>query len=107
MKYYSEKLHELFDTEEALFKAERADNENQAAREKALAEKKEKEKKLTEVRKIRAQEVEEAYKVAEDAHKKADDLMRSFLKDYGSYHTTFREVRPHFGLFDLLESIFR
>lgn len=106
MKYYSEKLHKLYDTEEALFKAERADDEKQAAKEKALAEKKENEKKLAEARKIRAQEVEEAYKAAEDARKKADDLMRSFLKDYGSYHTTFREVRPHFGLFDLFESIF-
>ena len=93
MKFYSEKLDKLFDTQELCAKAEEA-------HEKALAEAENKKLKLAEERTNRAKEVEDLYKAAVEAKKAYDEKLREFLKDYGSFHATFKNVDPFFSLFD-------
>lgn len=93
MKFYSEKLDKLFDTQELCAEAEEA-------HEKALAEAENKKLKLAEERANRAKEVEDLYKAAVEAKKAYDEKLREFLKDYGSFHATFKNVDPFFSLFD-------
>lgn len=73
MKYYSEKLEKLFETEEELKSAEKARDEEEA-----------KEKVKREQRAERAKEVEEAYK-------KYIELLNQFVKDYGNYHCSVKD----------------
>ena len=93
MKFYSEKLDKLFDTQELCAEAEEA-------HEKALAEAENKKLKLAEERATRAKEVEDLYKTAIEAKKAYDEKLREFLKDYGSFHATFKNVDPFFSLLD-------
>jgi len=93
MKFYSEKLNKVFDTEEQCVEAERA-------HERAITEAETKRLKLAEERANRAKEVEELYKAAVEAKKAYDEKLREFLKDYGSFHATFKNVDPFFTLFD-------
>lgn len=67
MKFYSETLNKLFDTEEALKQAE------------AALQNKEQEKKR------RTEELDEARAVAKNAQKKYIDLLARYCKDYGQY----------------------
>lgn len=76
MKFYSEKLDKLFDSEKLLTEAENQYDVEQAA-------KAAKEDKLKKERKQRAKEVDEAYK-------HYMDLLNAFLKDYKTYHVSFR-----------------
>ena len=76
MKFYSEKLNTMFDTEKACTQAEDAYEVEQAA-------KAAKEDKLKKERKQRAEEVDAAYK-------NYMKLLNAFMKDYGSYHTSFK-----------------
>ncbi len=76
MKFYSEKLDKLFDSEKLLTEAENQHDVEQAA-------KAAKEDKLKKERKQRAKEVDEAYK-------RYMDLLNAFLKDYKTYHVSFR-----------------
>ena len=92
MKYYSEDLKRLFDNEDELTKAEAE------AKKVALA-KETKEKQLREERATRAKEVEDALKAARDAEKKANKLMNNFVQDYGSFHTTIKDVFDPFDWF--------
>ncbi len=73
MRYYSDTLKKLYETEEELKKEEAAFEEKHAL-----------ELKKKEERANRAKEVEEAYK-------KYLDLRSKFVKDYGSYHMTITE----------------
>ncbi len=75
MKYYSEKLDKLFDSEKALATAEDQHEVEQAA-------KAAKEDKLKKERKQRAAEVDEAYT-------KYMKLLNAFVQDYGYYHKTY------------------
>lgn len=87
MKYYSETLQKLFESEKALVEAEK-----QAQEEK---EKKEAEKKaLTEKRATRAKEIEEAYKAIIEAKNHYNELKNKFIEDYGSYHLTVNTKTP-------------
>lgn len=104
MKYYSEKLNRLYDTEADLTKAEMA-----AA--KAEAEKIAKEKAATEHRAERAKEVTEALKAATAAKEKANKLMTAFVKDYGSFHTSYtlkdiNPTKPAVSLDDFVAQVF-
>lgn len=92
MKYYSEKLKKLFDTEKEL---------NSAEKEFAKAE--EERQKVLDVKRARAKEVEDAYKVyatkvkeSEIENKKLYNeylrLRNDFVKDYGSYHMSYTDV---------------
>lgn len=82
MKYYSEMLNKLFDTQAALCEAEKAKKDAEVAKEKAEREKKA-------ARAARAKEVEEALKAANDAQAKAVKLLKAFTKDYGYYHASY------------------
>lgn len=101
MKYYSTELNELFDSEEALVKAEKAEVEK---KEKAEAELKAKKAD----RAKRAKEVEKAFKDAMKAQQQADELLNSFIKDYGSFHATF-DSDDFYGnnlMFSLFDKLF-
>lgn len=82
MKFYSENLHKLFDSEQELTEAETA-----ALKEKEAEEAKKKE--LVETRKARAKEVEAAREAVYAARKEYYRLLDAFLKDYGSYHASY------------------
>ena len=99
MKYYSEVLKKTYDTEKECRAAE-------AKYEEEVAEKKRKEAELSNARKARAKEVEDAYKNVHEAQKKYNALLRKFIEDFGSFHMTFRDednfediFRDWFGIF--------
>lgn len=94
MKYLSEKTNKTYDTEEACLQAEKEHDEK-------LALEKAKKEELVATRKARATEVEEAYKGVLDAYKVYRDKLNAFVKDYGSFHMTFKtgDCNP-FNLFD-------
>ena len=93
MKFYSEKLNKLFDTQELCVQAE-------GEHDKAVAEAEAKKKALTEERATRAKAVEELYQKAVLAKQEYDKALKEFLKDYGSFHATFKTPDPFFGLLD-------
>ena len=91
MRYYSDRLKRLFDTEEELKKAEEEQNAQ------ALAEAKKKEE-----RTARAKEIEAAYREIGEATKRYNELVAAFVKDYGSFHQSITKTRETpFSLFDL------
>ena len=93
MKFYSEKLNKLFDSEKACAEAE-------VAHDKAVAEAEAKKKALSDERANRAKKVDDLYKHAVEAKKAYDAELQAFLKDYGSFHATFKTTDPFFGIFD-------
>lgn len=93
MKFYSEKLNKMFDSAADVLKAEEE-------HEKKLAEEKAKKEALVANRKTRADEVEKAFKEAEEAYKKVNNLLADFCKDYGAYHKTYKEGEKVPSLFD-------
>ena len=97
MKFYSEQLNKLFDSAEELKAAEDKVNAAKRAEE-------EKKAALKAQREERAKEVEEAFKLANEDTKKAYALLKEFLKDYGSFHTTLRE--PIASIWDNFFSLF-
>ena len=82
MKFYSEVTKKLYDSEKALMEAE---TEVKRVEERKLAEEKAKKAKRAE----RAKEVEDALKTANEAQAQAIALLKSFMKDYGYFHTSF------------------
>ena len=93
MKYYSETLDKIFDTEENLVAAE------MESKKQLEAQRAEKEKRAT-----AAKEVEELFNKANDAYKLANEKLEEFVKTYGSYHMTLKDSnlpRPS-SLFDYL-----
>ena len=111
MKYWSEKLNRLFDTEKACqdaeFKAKEEENRERAQKEREARLKKEKEEKLAAERKARAAEVEEARKTMVTAQHKYCELLEAFTKDYGAFHLSLtgedakRAIPTLFDIFDL------
>ena len=94
MKYYSTKLNRLFDTVEELEEAEKVYDDKLKEAEKAKAERAE-----------AAKKVEEAYKLAEETKKAADDLLTEFCKKYGAYHSTItKPTTKTVSVFDFLNS---
>lgn len=83
MKYYSEKLNYLYDTEEALKKAE-------AEKEAKEREAKQKSEKLSAERKAAAQIVDQKRKAAWDAYKEYHDSLSDFCSKYNSYHYSLK-----------------
>lgn len=81
MKYYSDKTKKLYASVELLNEAEKAYDELHAA-----------ELKKAEERKSRADEVKEARIAAIEAQRKYNDLLNKFVKDYGSYHETYKDA---------------
>lgn len=90
MRYVSDVTNRVYDSIEAL---EAAEAEVRAAEEKRKAELEaasKKKQELKEQREARAKEVEDALKAANEAEKKANDLLKAFCADYGAFHTTFK-----------------
>lgn len=95
MKYYSEKLNALYNSQAELEEAE-------YAVEKAQKEKEERESKLKAERKARADEIKAALEQVESASKEYYDLVQKFVRDYGSFHLTVDEKSPFTSLFNML-----
>lgn len=95
MKYYSEKLNALYNSQSELEEAE-------YAVEKAQKEKEERESKLKAERKARADEIKAALEQVESASKEYYDLVQKFVRDYGSFHLTVDEKSPFTSLFNML-----
>ena len=86
MKYYSETLKKLFDSERQLKQAEVRFND-------AEAKKKELENLRKAKRAEKAKEVERALKEANEAQAKAIKLLKDFTKEYGYFHTSYQETK--------------
>ena len=97
MKYYSEVLKKIFDSEDECAKAEEAQAKKEEEA-KLAAERKAKE------RKERAAEVETAMKEMQNAINHYREVLSKFCKDYGTYHYTFKKNElPDLSLLDLLD----
>ena len=95
MKYYSDKTKKIYDTVEDLQKAETEYDKAHAAE---IAKQKE--------RKARAEEINKARKELVDAQDRYNDLISKFVKDYGSYHTTYTDNDKITSTTDLLFKLF-
>lgn len=80
MKYYSDKTKKLYDSVELLTEAEMAYDEAHAA-----------ELKKAEEKKQRAEEIKAARQAIITAQNAYNELVNKFIKDYGSYHETYRD----------------
>lgn len=80
MKYYSDKTKKLYDSVELLNEAEMAYDEAHAA-----------ELKKAEQKKQAAEAIKAARKAVIDAQSRYNELVNQFIKDYGSYHETYRD----------------
>lgn len=80
MKYYSDKTKKLYDSVELLNEAEMAYDEVHAA-----------ELKKAEQKKNAAEAIKAARKAVIDAQSRYNELVNQFIKDYGSYHETYRD----------------
>lgn len=110
MKYYSEKLNKVFNTErecmDAEFKAKEQENLEKIAKEKALREEKEKKEALAAERKEMAEKVETARKAYLEAQKAYRTELEAFCKKYGTYHYTVSDADEVPSLFDALRYAF-
>lgn len=96
----SEKTGKQYKTVEECVAAEKAYDKEQA-------EKKALEAKKNDERKARAKRVEEKFKIAAKAKAEADEELRAFVKDYGSFHTTLTNENStpwFYNVFDVLNS---
>jgi phage-related tail protein len=98
MKIYSEKTRKEYTTVEECLEAE-------AQFDAAKTKEEQKKKVLSENRKKRANEVEEAYKKMLEAQKTYCKLRNEFIREYGSYHMTFSIDSDDFHGF--FEDVFR
>lgn len=89
MKYYSETLNRLFDSEEELNKAELKVKVEEQKKKELAAQKEKAEAAKKAERTKRAKEVEDAIKAAREAQNKVSQLLTDFTKDYGYFHTSF------------------
>ena len=80
MKYYSDKTKKIYDSVELLNEAEMAYDEVHAA-----------ELKKAEQKKNAAEAIKAARKAVIDAQSRYNELVNQFIKDYGSYHETYRD----------------
>lgn len=102
MKYFSEKLNKVFESEQECVDAEQKFEIEEK-------EKAEKEKELAKTRKERAHEIEEQYKKIMDDRKEYQRMIDDFVRDYGGFHCTFKSNEPIFSdmdFFDLLKYAF-
>lgn len=80
MKYYSDKTKKLYENVELLTDAEKIYDEVHAE-----------ELKKAEEKKQAAEAIKAARKEMIDAQNKYSELLNQFIKEYGSYHETFRD----------------
>ena len=60
-------------------------------------------KAMKEKRAARAKEIDEAFKEIRVAQDKYNDLVKKFIKDYGSYHSTYTSSDDMPDVFELLK----
>lgn len=110
MKYYSEKLNKVFNTErecmDAEFKAKAEENLAKIQKEKALREEKEKKEALAAERKACAEKVEAARKAYLEAQKAYRSELEAFCQKYGTYHYTVTDADEVPSLFDIFTKAF-
>ena len=110
IKVYSDKTRKYYDTLEEANKAEleaiEAENREKIERENKEREAKEKREKLAAERKARADEVEEARKAMVAAQQKYREVLEAFVRDYGSYHVSWKNSNEIPTLFDFFHQIF-
>lgn len=71
----------------------------------ALKEEEDKKKELSNKRKERAKEVEDAYNARLEADKVYREKLNKFIDDYGSFHMTINtEVENPYNIFDFLDN---
>lgn len=99
MKYYSETLKKLFESQE---ECEKAEQEEIEAKKKAEEEK----ERLVAERKARADEVEAARKAMVEAQKNYEKVMHDFLRDYHTYHYSTSNVDDMPRLFTFFDNWF-
>ena len=95
MKYYSEALKRIFDTQEELVAEEEKVEAARLAKEKELNEYKE-------ARAAKAKEVEDAYAAATEATKAYRKVLQEFNTQYGAFHMSINTK----NLFDAFWSLF-
>lgn len=96
MKYYSEDLKKVYDTEEELQKAEEENSKKLAL---AKVEKEERSKDAKAIEDL-YNEYTDAQKIANEKYKTYRSKFTEFLKKYGSYHKTFTSTS------DVIDSLF-
>ena len=110
MKYYSEKLNKVFNTErecmEAEFKVKEQENIEKIKKERELALAKEKKEKEVAERKACAEKVEAARVAYLDAQKAYRTELEAFCKKYGTYHYTVKDADEIPSLFDIFKYAF-
>lgn len=84
MKFYSEMLNKMYDTQEALESAEKVETSRLEAKRMA-------ESKRSEMRAADAKRVEEKRNAAHAAAKEYSDELNAFVKKYGYYHSSVDE----------------
>lgn len=91
MKFYSEITKKLYDSKDELVKAEVAATKAKSDRE------------------VKAKEVTELLKAANEATKKANKALSEFIKEYGSFKTTIKDtedtVVPSTNFWDLFDRL--
>ena len=98
MTIISEKTGKHYNTVEECLADEKKFDEEAALKEA-------KKKELSDSRKIRAKEVEDAYKARLEADKIYREKLNKFIDDYGSFHMTIdTELEDSFSLFDYLDN---
>lgn len=89
MKIYSEKTKKFYDSTEACLAAEDKYDAKERETKAKLGKEAEAQKALAKARADKAKEVEQAF-----TH--ANDLLKDFIKEYGSFHYTFSDTSPLF-----------
>ena len=98
MKIFSEKTNKYYSTVDECVEAEKKYDEEVATKEA-------KKKELSDARKNRAKEVEDAYKARLEADKVYQEKLNKFIDDYGSFHMTINtEVEDPYSIFDFLDN---
>ena len=104
MKYYSEKLNKIFNTEQecmdAEFEVKKAENLARIQKEKEARELKEKKDKEAAERKAMAEKVEAASKAYLEATKAYRNELAALCKRWGNYHYTVHDAEENQDLFD-------
>ena len=95
MKFYSEKVNKVFDTQEDCLKAEKDYEDEKAKKELAKKQK-------DEARAARAKEVEEAFNAMMKAKDHYTEILNAFVHDYGAFHMTVKDV-PGNGFLKLFD----
>ena len=100
MKYFSELLNRVYNSEAECIEAEEKHKKALAEekRQKAVAEAKK--EALANERAERAKKIEELYKAAATAEREYKTALNDFIKDYGSFHATFKTTDPFFSILD-------